>query len=70
MTVLSLKDLLKNLSTQSKVKNCENSLQISPKRKLVGESIVSSSKKSRILIQITNCLSQQILLWKWVGRYK
>ena len=47
MTVLNLKDFFKNLSTQSKVKNCENSIQNSPKRKLVGETLLSQSKKTR-----------------------
>ena len=47
---LSLKDFFKNLSTQSKVKNCENSVQNSPMGKLVGETLLSPSKKRRIAV--------------------
>ena len=52
MTVLNLKDFFKTLSTQSKVNNCENSVQNSPKRKLVGETLLSPSKK-KCLKEIT-----------------
>ena len=48
MTVLSLKDFFKDLSTKSKVNNCVNSIQNSPKRKLLEETLSSSSKKIRI----------------------
>ena len=50
MTLLSLNDFFKNLSSQSKVKNCENSVQNSPKRQLVGETLLSPSKKIRIVV--------------------